>query len=142
MASCSINDWVLLEELSNINKKIIISTAGASYRTLQKVYKLFKSKGRDFAFMHCIGEYPTPVENSNLNRITKLRTLFPDIEIGISTHESPEQKSMCSHAVAMGCTIIEKHVGVKTSEIDLNLYSNTPDQMRKVIDEVKVIPRS
>ena len=80
VASCSIDDWVLLKELSNINKKIIISTAGASYSTLQKVYKLFKSKGRDFAFMHCVGEYPTPIENSNLKRIGMLKEAFPDID--------------------------------------------------------------
>ena len=139
VASCSIDDWVLFEELSNINKRIIISTAGASEKTLKKVYNLFKSKGRDFSFMHCIGEYPTPIENSNLSRIKKLQDMFPDIEIGISTHESPEQKSMCSHAVAMGCTIVEKHVGVRTEKIELNLYSNTPSQMRDVIEEIQLV---
>ena len=106
---------------------------------VKKVYNLFKSKGRDFSFMHCIGEYPTPIENSNLSRIKKLQDMFPDIEVGISTHESPEQKSMCSHAVAMGCTIVEKHVGVRTEEIELNLYSNTPNQMRDVIEEIQSV---
>ena len=142
VASCSVDDWVLLEELSDINKKIIISTAGAKMKTLHKVYKLFKSKNRDFAFMHCVGEYPTPVENSNLNRIKVLKQNFPDIEIGFSTHESPNQVSMCSHAVAMGCTIIEKHVGVETEEISLNHYSNTPAQMKKVISEVQTIEKA
>tara|TARA_Y100000114_G_scaffold146717_1_gene157727 strand:- start:26581 stop:28050 length:1470 start_codon:yes stop_codon:yes gene_type:complete len=142
VASCSIDDWVLLEELSNINKKIIISTGGASIKVLKKVYDLFKSKKRDFAFMHCVGEYPTPIENSNLNRITLLKETFPDIEIGFSTHEAPQAKTMCPHAVAMGCTIIEKHVGVETEEIKLNLYSNTPEQMANVIDEVGLIEKA
>ena len=31
--------------------------------------------------MHCVGEYPTPIENSNLNRIKLLQQEFPDIEI-------------------------------------------------------------
>ena len=52
VASCSIDDWPLLEEISNINKKIIISTAGAEMDTLYKVYDLFKSKNRDFAFIN------------------------------------------------------------------------------------------
>ena len=66
-------------------KKIIISTGGAEMETLRKVYSLFKHNNRDFAFMHCVGEYPTPIECSNLNRITKLKEEFPDIEIGFST---------------------------------------------------------
>jgi len=139
IASCSIDDWPLLRQVCKINKKIIISTAGADLKTLKKVYKMFKQESRDFAFMHCVGEYPTPVKNSNLNRIKILKANFPDIEIGFSTHESPEQISLCPHAAALGCSIIEKHVGVRTDTIDLNLYSNTPEQMRKVIEEVKVI---
>lgn len=139
VASCSVDDWPLLEELSNINKKIIISTAGADMSTLHKVYKLFKSKNRDFAFMHCVGEYPTPIENSNLDRIKLLKSNFPDIEIGFSTHESPQQKSMTPYAVAMGCTIIEKHIGVKTETIQLNDYSLQPTQMEDVIQEVNLL---
>ena len=58
VASCSVDDWPLLEEISKINKKIIISTAGAEFDTLRKVYKILKNESRDFAFMHCVGEYP------------------------------------------------------------------------------------
>ena len=138
VASCSIDDWPLLRQICKINKKIIISTGGASIETLRKVYRLFKHNNRDFAFMHCIGEYPTPVENSNLNRITALRKEFPDIEIGFSTHESPDVQSLAPLAVAMGCTIVEKHVGVPTDTIELNAYSNTPEQMQRAIEEIQV----
>ena len=139
VASCSIDDWPLLNEICKINKRIIISTGGATIETLRKVYNLFKHNNRDFAFMHCIGEYPTPVENSNLNRINVLREEFPDIEIGFSTHESPDVDSLAPVAVAMGCTIVEKHVGVPTDTIDLNAYSNTPAQMKKAIQEIQII---
>ena len=133
VASCSIDDWPLLRDLCKINKKIIISTGGADMKTLKKVYELFKHNSRDFMFMHCIGEYPTPHGNSNLKRIGEMRALFPEIEIGLSTHESPKQQSVVPMAVALGCTVIEKHVGVETEQIKLNAYSNTPAQMEKVI---------
>ncbi len=138
VASCSIDDWPLLNDICKINKRIIISTGGATIETLRKVYDLFKHNNRDFAFMHCIGEYPTPVENSNLNRINILRQEFPDIEIGFSTHESPNVDSLAPTAVAMGCTIVEKHVGVPTDTIELNAYSNSPAQMRKAIQQIQV----
>ena len=74
-----------------------------------------------------MGEYPTPIENSNLNRINTLRQEFPDIEIGLSTHEPPDEDSTAPLAVAMGCTIIEKHVGVPTDTINLNASLTSVD---------------
>ena len=138
IASCSVDDWPLLEEVSNINRKIIISTGGATIKHLNKVYNLFKKKGRDFSFLHCIAEYPTPIENAFLGRITKLKEEFPDIEIGYSTHESPNQQSVSPFAVAMGATIVEKHVGKETDTIKLNDYSCTVEQMEVVVNEIKV----
>lgn len=137
IASCSIDDWPLLEAVCKINKKIIISTAGAEFELLKKVYTLFKKNNRDFAFMHCVGEYPTPIEKSNLNRIQMLQDEFHDIEVGFSTHESPDEDSLVPFAVSMGCTIIEKHVGVPTDEITLNQYSINPKQAEELVINVQ-----
>ena len=138
IASCSVDDWPLLREVSDINRKIIISTGGASIKHLKKVYNLFKSKGRDFSFLHCIAEYPTPIENAFLGRIKKLKEEFPDIEIGYSTHESPNSRSVSPYAVAMGANILEKHVGKVTDTISLNDYSYTVDQMETVVKEIEL----
>ena len=136
VASCSIDDWPLLEQVSAINKKIIISTAGAEIGTLHKVYSLFKSKNRDFAFMHCVGIYPTAPHDSHLNRITLLKQEFPDIEIGYSTHEPPGVPTTSTFAMAMGCTILEKHVGVPTNEIKLNPYSLSPQNFENLMESI------
>jgi sialic acid synthase SpsE/mannose-6-phosphate isomerase-like protein (cupin superfamily) len=136
VASCSIDDWPLLEVISEINKKIVISTAGASIDILHRVYDLFKSKDRDFAFMHCVGDYPTPHDKSNLHRISLLRHEFPDIEIGYSTHESPRQKTTSTYAMAMGCTILEKHVALPTEKIKINDYSLQPSDLESLMSEI------
>jgi N-acetylneuraminate synthase len=142
IASCSVDDWPLIEEISRVNKKIIISTAGADFNTLRKVYKIFKGENRDFSFMHCVGEYPTAIEVSELDRIKRLKMEFPDTEIGLSTHESPHSKSVTAYAVAMGCTIIEKHVGSQSADFQLNDYSLNVNQMQKVIDEIDLVLRA
>ena len=136
IASCSSDDWPLLREVSKINRRIIISTAGIEFDTLDKVYNLFKKENRDFSLMHCVGEYPTPIEHSNLQRIKNMMERYEDVPVGISTHESPKQKSIVPYAVAMGCKIIEKHVGVETQDISLNAYSCQVSDMQNVIDEV------
>jgi N-acetylneuraminate synthase len=136
VGSCSVDDWPLLEELSDINKKIIISTAGADFRTLHRVYDLFKNKNRDFAFMHCVADYPTPHDKANLKRIKVLQNEFPDIEIGYSTHERATGNTAV-HAVIMGCNIIEKHIGLPTDEYHLNDYSLSPEEFRDFLEEVE-----
>ena len=138
VASCSVDDWPLLEEVCKINKKIIISTAGAEFGLLRKVYKLFKNNDRDFAFMHCVGEYPTPHSHANLQRIRDLKYEFPDIQIGFSTHESPSEKSIVPLAITMGCDIIEKHIAIPNLKEGWkpNDYSCTPEQIEILFKEI------
>ncbi len=144
VASCSIDDWPLLEEISEVNKKIIISTGGADFDILRKVYRLFKSKGRDFAFMHCVGEYPTPHSHANLQRIRDLKYEFSDIQIGFSTHEPPSEKSIVPLAISMGCDIIEKHIAMSNKEEGWkpNDYSCTPKQIEGLFKEIVKIQKS
>ena len=54
---------------------------------------------------------------------------YPDIAIGWSTHESPEDTVPVGVALALGATMFERHVGVATDEIQLNAYSSTPEQL-------------
>jgi len=137
VASCSCDDWPLLREIAKQQRKIIISTAGATMETLHKVYDLFKSNQRDFAFMHCVGDYPTKRSRANLHRIVSLKEEFPDIEVGFSTHESPDEKSLVPFAYALGCTIFEKHVGKVTETIKLNAYSCTKEQYKVMVKDLK-----
>lgn len=142
VASCSVDDWPLLKQISDISKRVIISTAAADMGTLHKVYDLFKSKCRDFAFMHCVADYPTPHDRSNLERIKILQQEFPDIEIGYSTHEPPNAKTTSIYSIAMGCTILEKHIGVPTDNISLNTYSLSPLHFKLLLDEIEYFQKS
>ncbi len=142
IASCSNDDWPLLEQVAKLNNKIIISTGGATIKHLKKVYALFKSHNRDFSFLHCVAEYPTVPDKAFLGRISKLKDEFPDIEIGYSSHESPLEKSVIPYAVAMGASIIEKHIGKETDSIKLNKYSCTANDFDKILEEVSFLNSS
>lgn len=132
VASCSVDDWPLLREIKErFNKPIIVSTAGATPEVIDQVANIFH--GYNLTLMHCVGEYPTPVEHSNLQNIKFLMKRYDGIPVGFSTHESPTQTTMAPNAVMLGCTVIEKHVGVETDKIRLNAYSCTPEQMEDCI---------
>lgn len=134
VASCSFNDWSLLESVAKFNKKIIASTAGATKLEIDKVYSFFKNRGKDFAFMHCVGEYPTQEENLHLDQIEYLKNNYPGIDIGYSTHEKPDNYLPIAIAISKGSTIFEKHVGIKNSIYDINNYSATPDMCKKWLE--------
>ena len=60
--------------------------------------------------MHCILNYPTKDENSNLNMITSLLTEFPKNIIGYSDHTIPNKEmNIITSSYLLGARVIEKH---------------------------------
>lgn len=129
IASCSFTDWPLLEKIVKTDKPIIASTAGASLEDIDKVVSFFEHRDKHFCIMHCIGEYPTDKKNLQLNQIDLLKRRYPEIPIGYSTHESPDNTDAIKIAIAKGSTVFERHVGLKTEKYNINTYSSTPEQI-------------
>lgn len=131
IASCSFTDWPLLEKIAATDKPIVASTAGATLDEIDRVVVFFEHRRKQFAIMHCVGEYPTTTEHLSLNQIEFLRKRYPDVAIGYSTHEDPDNLDAIKIAVAKGAMIFERHVGVPTEKYSLNAYSSTPEQVGK-----------
>jgi sialic acid synthase SpsE/D-lyxose ketol-isomerase len=129
IASCSFTDWPLLERVVCNDKPIIASTAGSSTKDIDHVISFFTNRSKRFAIMHCVGEYPTEDHKMHLSQIDYLRKRYPNVPIGFSTHESPENTDLIKMAIAKGATIFEKHVGLPTNEYPINAYSVTPVQL-------------
>ncbi len=134
VASCSAKDWPLLEEISKSGMPVIISTGGLELDDIDNVVSFFQHKGVDFALMHCISIYPTPSKEMQLGFIKTLKNRYPEIEIGWSTHEDPNDNDVVKVAYSLGARILERHVGIETNKYSLNKYSSTPDQISNWID--------
>lgn len=131
IASCSFTDWPLLEEIAQTGLPIIASGAGSSCQDIDRVVSFFGHRNIKLALMHCVAEYPTPDEHLEMNQITLYKNRYPNLHIGFSTHEAPDDMEPVKIAVAKGAEIFEKHVGVETDTIKLNGYSATPEQVDK-----------
>lgn len=129
IASCSFTDWPLLERVVKTKKPIIASTAGASLDEIDRVVGFFQHRQKEFAILHCVGEYPTPDEKMHLSQIDYLKRLYEGVRIGFSTHENPNNTDIIKMAVAKGATVFEKHVGLPTNEYPINAYSASPEQI-------------
>ena len=129
IASCSANDWPLLERVALQNRPVIVSTGGLALESIDDVVSFLDHRRVHFALMHCVSLYPTPDADLQLNQIGVIRRRHPEKVVGFSTHEEPGNTSAVQVAVAKGATILERHVGIETDSIRLNTYSSTPAQL-------------
>ena len=139
IGSPSFRDWPLLERIAKTDKPIIASVGGAALEDVDKMVSFFEHREKKFVLMHCIGEYPTLSEHLQLNQIDLLKKRYPEIEIGYSTHESPDNFDSIKIAIAKGATIFEKHIGVETDKIKLNAYSAQPKQVEQWLTSAKEV---
>lgn len=129
IASCSFSDWPLLERVALTDKPIIASTAGAALEDIDRVISFLTHRNKQFAILHCVGEYPTADEHLHLSQISFLRARYPGVRIGFSTHEAPHNTDIVKLAIALGASVFEKHVGVAEDGYELNAYSASPVQV-------------
>lgn len=129
VASCSANDWPLLESVVATGLPIIASTGGLQQHEVDDLVSFLTHQGCKFALMHCVSIYPTPDAECNLGNIAAFRDRYPNRVIGWSTHEPPAETTHVGLAYALGARMMERHVGVPTDTISLNAYSATPQEI-------------
>ena len=78
IASCSSTEWSLLKAVVKTNKYLTISTGGRNLREIDDIYSYLAHiiPGK-FTIMHCCGIYPAPIDNLNLQSITKFKKRYP-----------------------------------------------------------------
>lgn len=137
VASCSADDWPLLTKIVKTDKPIIASTGGLVLQQIDNLVSFLEHRNRNFAILHCVGIYPSPNEVLHLKFIKKLKARYPNVTIGYSGHEAPDNTEVVQLAVAMGAEIFERHVGVPTETITLNNYSMNPAQVAEWVEAYK-----
>ncbi len=137
VASCSLTDWPLLERVVQTDLPVIASTAGEALDEIDRVALFLEHRDKEFALMHCVGEYPTAPEHLELNQIDLLRERYPRASVGYSTHEPPDETEAVRLAIAKGATIFEKHVALPTERYRKNAYSADPGQVRAWLESAE-----
>lgn len=102
--SALITNKELLAHTRKIFDYVIISTGMSTEDEILEAYKLADPE----VVMHTNSSYPAPVEELNLQYITRLKKLFPNASIGYSGHEYGIVTTFA--AVALGATWVERHI--------------------------------
>lgn len=112
IASSDINDWFLLTKIANTKKPVIISTGGASLKQIDDVVKFFRSRNIDIALNHCVSKYPSEDYELELDQIDFIKNRYPNITIGLSTHEYHDWTSSMYISYAKGARTWERHIDI------------------------------
>jgi len=132
VGSCSMNDWPLLQKVSDMGLPVIASVGGATNDEIDKMVSFFEHRVNELSIMHCVGLYPCDKEFLSLDRIDTLVKQYGDKHrIGYSTHEPGSNILATSLAMAKGATIFEKHVDISSET--RNAYSVLPSEYKQML---------
>ena len=112
IASSDINDWLLLNKIATTKKPVIISTGGANDKQIDDVVKFFTNRNIPIAVNHCVSKYPSEDDELELDQIDYLKSKYPDLVIGLSTHEYHDWYSSMFISYAKGARTWERHIDI------------------------------
>jgi sialic acid synthase SpsE len=137
VASADFTNHTFLEQLAGTHKPLICSTGMTEESEVIATTEFLKTRGVEFALLHCNSTYPTPYEDINLKYIHHLKSIS-NVLIGYSGHERGLIASFA--AVAMGAKILERHITLdKSMEGNDHKVSLLPDEFKNLVQGVREI---
>ena len=136
-ASSEITDLPLIRAIAGTGLPTIISTGTATLGEIDQAVRAARETGNDdVVVLSCTASYPAPPESSNLRGIPVLRDAL-DVQVGLSDHTLGIGASVA--AVAMGATVIEKHLTLSRDEggVDAD-FSLDPSEFASLVAETRI----
>ena len=146
IASSDINDWLLLNKIASTKKPVIISTGGANDKQIDDVIKFFTNRNIPIAVNHCVSKYPSEDNELELDQIDYLKQKYPDLVIGLSTHEYHDWHSSMYISYAKGARTWERHIDIPYpaghEQKEVSNYCSLPSQVNewfKAFNKAKIM---
>lgn len=133
VASSDINDWTLLQKIAQTKKPVILSTGGANDKQMDDAVQFFRNRKIPIAINHCVSKYPSENDELELNQIDYLKNKYPNLTIGLSTHEYHDWSSSMLISYAKGARTWERHIDIPYPknhvQTEVSPYCSLPHQI-------------
>lgn len=136
--SGEITNLPYLMAVAETHRDVILSTGMAEMEEIEAALHALRQYGAgQISLLHCTTEYPTPMQEVNLNAIRTLKQKF-GLPVGYSDHTSGIEVAIA--ATAIGATILEKHFTLdKTMEGPDHKASLEPGELAAMVRAVRNI---
>lgn len=137
IASFELVHHPLIAYVAKTKKPMIMSTGMASLEEIEEAVDVAFANGcTDLTLLHCVSEYPAPVEHCNLATMVDLKQRFPQCKVGLSDHTLGTTVAIA--AVALGATVIEKHVTLSRAEGGVDsAFSLEPHELKHLCEATR-----
>ena len=128
--SGELSNFLMLNKLSKLNKKTILSTGLSDFKEIGEAVNILKNKSKEIMLMQCTTEYPTKPNDIGLENINILKKKY-NLKVGLSDHSGTIYPSLS--AITLGADLIEVHAA-----FDKRMFG--PDTSSSLtISEIKTI---
>lgn len=139
--SGEITNYPYLVEIAKTRKDVILSTGMSTLEEVDDAISVLKENGSgSITLLHCTTNYPTPMEDVNLNSMITMRN-HCGCSVGYSDHTKGIEVAVA--AVALGAEIIEKHFTLdRNMEGPDHKASLEPDELKRMIISIRNIEKA
>ncbi|MBF9020217.1 general stress protein [Rhodobacterales bacterium HKCCA1058] len=129
----------MLRELATRFEHIYVSTGATFDDEVRHAAHVLRQHSKAYSLLHCVTQYPTPLEVMHLNRIAWLQQFAG--EVGFSDHSLVSRDGVVAAkaAIACGADVIERHFTISDpSETKDGPVSISADDVRVLVDFSKL----
>lgn len=142
VSASDLSNLPFIEYQAKKNKPILLSIGASNEEEIQQaVDTIRKVNDQPLVLMHCVLEYPTPLTDVNLNKISSLKKKYPDCFIGYSDHSKPTVNcDITKVAYVLGAQVIEKHFTLdKTLPGNDHFHSMDTEDAKRILAGIDYI---
>lgn len=136
IASGDLKSIPLLTYIAKFQKPMIVSTGGGSMADVQRAYDAIMPINQQLCILQCTSGYPAAFEELNLGVITTYQHRFPNIIIGLSSHDNGIAMPVAGYI--LGARVIEKHFTLNRAWKGTDhAFSLAPTGLHKMVRDLR-----
>ncbi len=142
ISSSDLSNIPFIEHQARKDKPILLSIGASDKEEIDRAIEAIRRHNhRELVLLHCVLEYPTPLEHANLLKIRSLKEEYPEEYIGYSDHTKPTADCrVVNTAYNLGAVLVEKHFTLdKSLKGNDHYHAMDPEDARAILKNIALL---